>query len=131
MKWEASPPALVAWFDTLVEGLPAIERRKMFGYPAVFVDGKLVGGLYQDRMVLKLPAAAREELFALNGATPFEPRPGQRMGEFVLISASWMQQTEKLRPWLDQALCYVKSLPGKTAKKKGRSTINPDKKPRS
>jgi TfoX/Sxy family transcriptional regulator of competence genes len=109
-KWKPSSPALIAWFGAFVKGLPGIERRKMFGYPATFVNGKLFAGLYQDSVLLKLPVDARAELFKRKGATPFEPRPGRTMGEFVLVSPSWVKQTAKLRPWLEQAHAYVKSL---------------------
>ncbi|HLQ24981.1 MAG TPA: TfoX/Sxy family protein [Acidiferrobacterales bacterium] len=61
-KWKPSPPNLIASFDKFIEALPNIERRKMFGYPAAFINGRLFAGLYQDSMVLKLPTAARTEL---------------------------------------------------------------------
>jgi TfoX/Sxy family transcriptional regulator of competence genes len=121
-KWKPSPPALIAWFDAFVEGLPGIERRKMFGYPAAFVGGKLFAGLYQDSVLLKLPAVARTELSKRKGAVPFEPRPGRTMGEFVLISPSWVKQTAKLRPWLEQAHAYVKSLPPKAMETRPRNS---------
>lgn len=116
--WIASPPSLVAQFGTFIETLPGIERRKMFGYPAAFIDGKLFAGLYQDSMVLKLPAAARAELFKRKGAVPFEPMPGRTMGEFVLVSRSWLKQRSKLKPWLEAARAYVQSLPAKTGKRR-------------
>jgi hypothetical protein len=42
------PPAeLVEVFDRAIAGFPNAERRLMFGCPSVFVNGNMVGGLYE------------------------------------------------------------------------------------
>src|SRR5687767_14379457 len=44
--FEKSPPELVDRFDAVAGRFPTAERRKMFGYPALFVGGNLVTGLF-------------------------------------------------------------------------------------
>src|SRR5205823_5011727 len=58
MKMKPSPPKLIALFDDVVPGPPA-ERRKMFGYPAAFVNGHLFMGLFEDVLMLRLGEADR------------------------------------------------------------------------
>jgi hypothetical protein len=36
-SFEKSPPELVARFDAVAERFPIAQRRKIFGYPALFV----------------------------------------------------------------------------------------------
>lgn len=37
---------------TVVVRLRGVEQRKMFGYPAVFVNGNMFAGLARDKMIL-------------------------------------------------------------------------------
>jgi TfoX/Sxy family transcriptional regulator of competence genes len=93
----------------------------MFGYPAAFINGHMFAGLYQDGMVVKLPASARAKLLALPGAAPFEPMPGRVMGEFVMVPPSLARDPAALRPWLEEARDYGKTRPPKAKKKRGRA----------
>jgi len=84
MKLRKSPAALVAIFDEVMPGPPAT-RRKMFGYPACFVNGNLFMSLFEDSMILRLPAESREELIQVHGAKPFAPMAGHVMKEYVAL----------------------------------------------
>jgi TfoX/Sxy family transcriptional regulator of competence genes len=67
MKLRKSPEALVAIFDEVTPGPPAT-KRKMFGFPAGFVNGNMFMGLFEDSMILRLPAELREEMIQQHGA---------------------------------------------------------------
>jgi hypothetical protein len=54
MKLRKSPEELVAKFDEVMPGPPAT-KRKMFGFPAGFVNGNMFMGLFEDSMILRLP----------------------------------------------------------------------------
>jgi len=54
MKSKPSPPELVRAFEASVASLRGAERRKMFGYPAVFVNGNMFAGLVRDSMILRV-----------------------------------------------------------------------------
>ncbi|MHB8578148.1 MAG: hypothetical protein ACYDCQ_22790 [Dehalococcoidia bacterium] len=43
MAWSKAPEHLVELFATIVPDNPEVERRKMFGFPAAFVHGYLLG----------------------------------------------------------------------------------------
>jgi hypothetical protein len=75
-KWRPAPPALIAQFARTTADLPKIESRKMFGYPAVFLNGNMVAGLFQDQMIVRLSESDREQLTVIPGAAPFEPDAG-------------------------------------------------------
>ena len=55
MKAELSPPALIATLSRLAGGFSGIERRKMFGYPALFINGNMFAGLVRDTLVIPEP----------------------------------------------------------------------------
>jgi hypothetical protein len=58
VKWRKSPAKLIATFEAVAPGPPALHR-KMFGYPAAFVNGNMFMGLFQEEMFLRLPEDVR------------------------------------------------------------------------
>ncbi len=126
--WKKSPPGLVSLFERLVAGTPGAEPRKMFGYPACFVNGNMAAGLFEDDIVLKLRTADREEFLAL-GASIFAPMEGRVMKEFAMVPRSMQSLDGPLPAWLHRACEYAGSLPPKTkakpaTKKKTRRAIH-------
>ena len=121
-KWKPAPAALVKIFEASVRFIPGITQRKMFGYPAAYVNGYLFAGLFENSLVLKLPAESRSELLKLPGAARFEPIPGRTMGEFVVVPQSVVKNHAQLKPWLELAYEYVKSFPPKAKKKRASSS---------
>jgi TfoX/Sxy family transcriptional regulator of competence genes len=121
MAWEKSSPRLIAAFDALVPPPPA-ERRKMFGYPAAFVNGQLFMGLWQEELMLRLPEGDRSTLQRLGGK-PFEPMEGRPMREYVSVPAGLIYDAVRLKPWVDKALAYARSLPPKFAGKKKTAKV--------
>ena len=109
MKWKKSPLELIAVFDSVVAGPPAV-RRSMFGYPAAFVNGNMFMGLHQSNMVLRLGEGARQEFLAISGARTFEPMAGRPMREYVVVPPSLLQDCEKLERWVGRALAHGLSL---------------------
>ncbi len=112
-----SPQALVDQFAAVMDRFPQTERRKMFGYPAAFVNGQMVTSLFADRWSIRLPEDARAELLAVEGAFPFEPMPGRPMKEYVTFPPAMVTQRDALAPWIERAIAYVASLPPKASGK--------------
>lgn len=79
MKFEKSPPELIAKFDSIVPG-PPVERKLMFGY------------------AVQLPENQREELIKKSGAKIFEPMPGRRMREYIVVPKAILSATKKSSP---------------------------------
>jgi TfoX/Sxy family transcriptional regulator of competence genes len=122
MKWRKSPPELIALFEEVMPGPPAIPR-KMFGYPAAFVNGNLFMSLFQEQMILRLPEELRTKLLADNWER-FEPMPGRPMGEYLAVPDEILGRDKELRQWVVKALTYGASLKpkAKSARKKPRTT---------
>ena len=117
MQWRKSPRELIDLFVSVMPGPPAVQR-KMFGYPAGFINGNMFMGLFQDDMILRLPESLREEFLKKEGAKIFEPMPGRPMREYVVVPPSVGRSAAQLDGWLNKALAYAQSLPPKAAKAK-------------
>ena len=115
-----SPPELVERFDAVTAEIADGERRQMFGYPALFVGGYHVAGLYQDSVIVRLAEADRAELLAVPGSGPFEPMPGRTMGGYAVLAPSIIADDAAVRRWLERAVEHVRSLPPKVPKTRKR-----------
>jgi TfoX/Sxy family transcriptional regulator of competence genes len=113
-KWQHAPQE---WIDAFDAALPKdVERRKMFGYPAAFVNGNMAAGLYRDDLVLKLDEKDRDALLKAGGK-PFVVM-GRTMGAFVAVPPNFKQKPADLKKWLARSIAFAASLPPKVKKKK-------------
>jgi len=117
-KFAPAPAAVVAAFEVATRGLPDLEPRKMFGYPAAFLRGQMVCGVFQERIMLRLGEADRAALLAQPGARPFEPMPGRAMREYVELPESLLRSPAKLRGWVERGAAYAATLPAKRSPRK-------------
>jgi len=113
MKFTPSPPALVRAFDAAVASLRGVERRTMFGYPAIFLRGNMVAGLVRDRMILRLGDKDRAAFLALRGARPFIAMRGRVMKQWAVVPPAMLRSRTTLRRWLARALVHGRALPPK------------------
>jgi hypothetical protein len=108
MKMEKAPPELVERFGSFMEThFPDVERRKMFGYPAGFVNGNLATGLFASSWFVRLPAEDSGELETL---TPMEGRP---MRGYFIVPPADVADDEGLTLWVRQAIGHTRTLPPK------------------
>jgi len=115
-KFKPAPEAVIALFHTATAGLPGVESRKMFGYPCAFVNGQMLTGVYQDRIMLRLSDRDRAQFLKMPGARPFEPMPGRPMREYVELPPNIMNSPAEFKRWLRRGLEYVRTLPPKAKK---------------
>ena len=121
MKWPPAPDANVQAFARATTRLHGVEARKMFGYPAVFVNGNMIAGLVRDRMVIRLDAVDRERFLALPGATPFVAMKGRVMKQWAVVPPAMLKSRARLGRWLGRALAHGRTLPPKPVRRRPRS----------
>lgn len=117
--WRKATPEDVERFRAATEGIEGLEARKMFGYPAVFAGGNLVAGVYQDRVMMRLPEAELQERLDA-GWAGFEPMPGRPMRGYVTLPAEVFADVQATRGWIERAAAYVRTLPPKEPKPRKR-----------
>ncbi len=113
VPWRKTPPELIAAFDRAKPRDPRVQRKLMFGYPALFVNRNMFAGTYQERVVVRLPEAERAKL----RWSAFEPMPGRPMKEYLVVPASIVAKTNELSSWLERALTYAAELPPKRGRR--------------
>jgi TfoX/Sxy family transcriptional regulator of competence genes len=109
LVWRKPSQELIETFNAVVPGPPVVSR-KMFGFPAAFVNGNMFMGLHQDDMVLRLGDTESEKFLKLAGAHMFEPMAGKPMHEYVVVPPSVLTDRVELLRWVAAALQYGTSL---------------------
>ena len=116
MEWEKITGEATGMLDARLAGFPG-QRKKMFGCPVCFVNGNMFAGAYADSLFFRLSESDRQEIFSKHdGVTPFEPSPGRRMKEYVILPDSLLENKEVTDIWLKRSFAYVMSLPPKESK---------------
>ena len=116
MEWKKTPEPLVKFFEEKTAKIKC-KRRKMFGYPCCFIGGNMFVGTFGEDIVLRLNEADRERaLSAHKDLGVFEPRPGRKMREYVVLPKRVREDDAAFDTLLGQSMEYARSLPPKKKK---------------
>jgi TfoX/Sxy family transcriptional regulator of competence genes len=113
-----APPETIERFEAATSGIEALERRTMFSYPSVFLNGNMLACVFQARIMVRLSDADRAAFLTLPNTKLFEPSPGRAMREYVEAPPSAEMATAELRGWIRRGVEYVATLPKKSKAKK-------------
>ncbi len=121
MQWRKAPVHLMELFDGSLPDDARVERRKMFGYPAGFVNGNMFAGVHQENIVLRLDEAERVAAQREHAARTFEPMPGRPMRDWIVAPARFEADAALLREWVGRAFAFAASLAPKGKKAGGKT----------
>jgi TfoX/Sxy family transcriptional regulator of competence genes len=123
VDWEKPSPELSRILDEAAEPFAVIERRKMFGCPAFYINGNMFAGVYGQQLFLRLPPEQRASLAEQLAAQPFEPIKGRPMKEYVAMPEAVWRDQAAMDEWMRRSVEFVSAMPAKQPKpRKGRST---------
>jgi len=116
-EWKKSPPELL---DFIAEKMKNVDcgYRKIFGYPAYFINGNMFTGVFADKLFLRL---SEEDITKImrdcKEISTFEPMQGRPMKGYVFIPKSAYLNNAFFDEWLGKSIKFVSSLPAKQNKK--------------
>lgn len=112
MAWKKSPPELVAAFDAAIPEGVKVERRVMFGCPALFVRGHMAAGLFEDKVFVRVGEKDVRWMVG-EGGTAFEPMKGRPMRGFVVAPDRVRRDGARLAKWVAAGIEHAAALPPK------------------
>jgi TfoX/Sxy family transcriptional regulator of competence genes len=113
MEWKKAPEELVKFLAQKMKNVKC-EFRKMFGYPAYFINGNMFAGIHGETLFLRLSDSDVEKLTKTHrGVSFFEPMLGRPMKGYVAVSKSFYSDDSLFSEWLEKSVRYVSSLPPK------------------
>jgi TfoX/Sxy family transcriptional regulator of competence genes len=108
---------LLEFFDRAIHGWDGVSTRKMFGFPCAFHNDQMFLYVYHDGLVLRLSETDRQASLEA-GATPFAPKGGRGMREYVVMPETIVSDAAQLEAWIAKSFAFVHGLPAKTVKPK-------------
>jgi TfoX/Sxy family transcriptional regulator of competence genes len=117
-KWKKAPAELVQLFESEVARLGVAQVKKMFGYPAGFVNGNMLAGVFEDSIMFRLGEPELQRFMQSGHGKQFEPMPGRIMKEYVATAPEALRDLELVRYWLEQALAHTSQREPKSAARK-------------
>ena len=116
MEWKKAPEELVEFLAKKMENVNS-EFKKIFGYPAYFINGNMFAGIHGDKLFIRLSELEVEEIMnAHSNVTCFEPMPGRPMTGYVVLPKPVYSNEKLFDNWLDKSVKYVLTLPPKQKK---------------
>lgn len=117
--WHKPPPDLVERFNAALPVHPEARPRKMFGYPACFVNGHFFVGLHNDDVIVRLPGDLKDRFPELQQAARFDPMgTGKGLKDWWLIPETITGDGQRLATFFTATFSEVRALPPKAPKAK-------------
>lgn len=113
MKFKKSSGEAVAFLEKTAADITA-DRKKMFGYPCLFINGNMFAGLFADDFFFRVNPAEKEKLMKNHPEyVPFEPLPGRIMKEYLSVRDVIREEGARIRKIIRESLEYASTLPKK------------------
>src|SRR5690242_9806307 len=110
MKWEKPSEAIIQTFDAALPDDKRVEKRKMFGMPAAFVNGNMFCSVFQQDIMVKLSAVSIDNWIKNKKAKPFEPMPGRPMKEYIGVPKEIFSKPDELKKLFKESFDYAVTL---------------------
>ncbi len=101
---------LKAVVEPLMFKMPKVLPGKMFGYPAYYVNGKLMACIVGDGLGLKVPEKLAAELIETGRAVCFQPLGRRRMREWIELKVENPEDILQETALLETSRQYILSL---------------------
>jgi TfoX/Sxy family transcriptional regulator of competence genes len=113
MKWRKAPNELISFLAEITKDINC-QSRKMFGYPAYFINNNMFICAFQDSLIIRLSEKDKARVLKqYKNVTEFEPIPGRVMKEYVAIPESLYRDKTAFPKILNMSVEYVSGLPPK------------------
>jgi len=114
-KFEKAGEEAVGILETLADGA-VCERRKMFGCPALFINGNMFSGVFASRLFFRIPPSDQAEwINKYPTLKVFEPVRGRAMREYLELAGK-PGMVEAMNELFAAAAGYARALPAKPPK---------------
>jgi TfoX/Sxy family transcriptional regulator of competence genes len=96
----------------LMDPVPDVTFKAMFGGYGVYVDGRIFATLSNVGLALKLPPDAQAELLALPGAARLRYEPdAPESKQYVVVPETLRADPEALQPWAERSITHARTQP--------------------
>lgn len=117
---------LMALLLDAVDGLPLIEKKRMFGFEALWADGRIFALAWRGRIALRIPdEKVAAKLAAISGAHGFSVEEGKTAPAgvgWINVPESFHDDPHELRRWAARAHALALDQPLPKARRRRRKS---------
>src|SRR4051812_5438300 len=89
-----------------------VEEKKMFGCICFLLNGNALAGVWKDRLIARLGPEEGEAALRESHVPAFDIT-GKPMRNWIAVEPEGVEDDEKLKAWVEQAIKFVRTLPRK------------------
>src|SRR3954453_16142805 len=89
-----------------------VEQKKMFGCICFLLNGNALAGVWKDRLIARLGPEEGEAALGVWHVGAFDIT-GKPMRNWIAVEPEGVEDDEKLKAWVEQAIKFVRTLPRK------------------
>ncbi len=89
-----------------------VEEKKMFGCICFMLNGNALAGVWKDSLIARLGPDKGEAALLEPHVRQFDIT-GRPMRNWVVVEPEGIEDDEQLANWIERAMKFVKTLPGK------------------
>jgi TfoX/Sxy family transcriptional regulator of competence genes len=89
-----------------------IEEKKMFGGIGYLLNGNMLVGVWKTSLIVRLGPDAYDDALLEPHVREFDIT-GKPMKGWVLVEPEGVEDDDQLKEWIERAVKFVKTLPGK------------------
>jgi hypothetical protein len=89
-----------------------VEEKKMFGCICFFLDGNVLAGVWEDRLITRLGPDEGEAAMLEPHVRAFDIT-GRPMRNWVAVGPEGVEDDDQLKAWIERATTFVRTLPKK------------------
>ncbi|UCC88354.1 MAG: TfoX/Sxy family protein [Anaerolineales bacterium] len=96
----------------IVEGMPGLDEKKMFGGVGFLLHGNMACGVHKEALIVRVGAEQDQAALSKPHTRPFDIT-GRVMKGWVMVDAAGYESDDKLRGWVQLGVDFSMSLPPK------------------
>ena len=96
----------------VLDPLPGLEEKKMFGGVGFLVHGNMACGVHKNDLIVRVGASKYEEALSRPHTRVFD-MTGRPMAGWVMVEPKGCATESELKAWVEQGLAFARSLPAK------------------
>ena len=103
---------LVQRVRSLLEGVPGLVEKKMFGGIGYIVNGNMACGVNGEQLIVRMSPADYAEALTQPHVREFD-LTGRSMKGWIFIQPAGVENDQDLKAWVERGLHYAQGMPPK------------------
>ncbi|MHB8856197.1 MAG: TfoX/Sxy family protein [Bellilinea sp.] len=96
----------------ILQGMPALDEKKMFGGVGYLIHGNMAVGVHGNDLMVRVGPENHTEAMRRPHTRPFD-MTGRPMSGWLVVGAAGIQDPAVLAEWIQLGVTYAQSLPPK------------------